>query len=202
MNGKQNVYQKKINDAINKNNGIVTTSYFDKNKIPRVYLTKMVREGLLTRVGRGIYLSHGADYDDYYFFQLTYKKCIYSYTSSLFLHNLIDKIPEIKEITVSNNYNANFRDEELFVHYEKKELFQIGITEVKTIFSNPVKTYNIERTICDLIKNRKTIDSETFVKGINNYMRSKDKNINRLMEYAGLFKIEEKTVELLEVLYG
>lgn len=202
MNGKQNVYQKKINDAINKNNGIVTTSYFDKNKIPRVYLTKMVREGLLTRVGRGIYLSQEADYDDYYFFQLTYKKCIYSYTSSLFLHNLIDKIPEIKEITVSNNYNANFRDEELFVHYEKKELFQIGITEVKTVFSNPVKTYNKERTICDLIKNRKTIDSETFVKGINNYMRSKDKNINRLMEYAGLFKIEEKTVELLEVLYG
>lgn len=202
MNGKQSIYQEKINEVINKNNGIITTADFIKNEIPRIYLTKMVRDGFLTRVGRGIYLSNDADYDEYYFFQLTYKKCLYSYSSSLFLHDLIDKVPEIKEITVPNNYNVKFQDQEVVIHYVKKRHFAVGRTEVKTMFGNPVSTYNKERTICDLIKNRKDVDPEIFVKALNNYMRNKKKNINRLMEYAKLFNIEEKVTNLLEVLYG
>lgn len=201
MNGKTGIYQEKIKKAINENNGIITTSYFRKNKIPRIYLTKMVKEGILTRVERGIYLSKNGDYDDYYFFQLTYKNCVYSYSSSLYLHDLIDKIPEIKEITVYNNYNTSLFNNDVFVHYEKKERFHIGITEVKTMFGNPVKAYDKERTICDLIKNRKDIETEIFVKALNNYMKSKDKKISKLVEYSRIFNIEEKTVELLEVLY-
>ncbi|HPE41247.1 MAG TPA: type IV toxin-antitoxin system AbiEi family antitoxin domain-containing protein [Bacteroidales bacterium] len=201
MDGKKGIYQEKIEKAINENNGIITTSYFKENNIPRIYLTKMVKEGTLTRVGRGIYLCENGDYDDYYFFQLTYKNCIYSYTSSLYLHDLIDKIPEFKEITVYNNYNTSPFNKDVFVHYVKKELFQVGITEVKTMFDNPVKVYDKERTICDLIKNRKDIESEIFVKALNNYMKRKDIKINKLIEYSKIFSIEDKAVEILEVLY-
>jgi hypothetical protein len=69
------------------------------------------------------------------------------------------------------------------------------------MFGNVVFAYDKERTICDLIRNRKDIDPEIFVKALNSYMRSKDKKLNKLMEYARVFKIEKKTLELIEVLY-
>jgi hypothetical protein len=69
------------------------------------------------------------------------------------------------------------------------------------MFGNVVFAYDKERTICDLIRNRKDIDPEIFVKALNRYMRSKDKKLNKLMEYARVFKIEKKTLELIEVLY-
>lgn len=58
--------------------------------------------------------------------------------------------------------------------------------------------YDAERTICDIISRRKRIDEETFISGIVNYSRSKDKNLVRLMEYARQFGIEKNVKHQLE----
>jgi predicted transcriptional regulator of viral defense system len=121
--------------------------------------------------------------------------------SALYLQGLTDRVPFTKEVTVFKGYNASRIEEDCIVHYTSKVFYDIGKTKVFTMFGNVVFVYDKERTICDLIKNRKDVDPEIFGKAVNNYMRSKEKKLNRLMEYARLFKIEEKTLELIEVLY-
>ena len=44
------------------------------------------------------------------------------------------------------------------------------------------------------------MEFETYVKALNNYARSKDKNINKLMEYAQIMKIENKVRSQMEVI--
>jgi predicted transcriptional regulator of viral defense system len=195
-------YNEKIIKALKEKNGIITASYCKSNNIPNIYLKRMVDKGTLVKVSRGIYATNETFFDDYYIFQLKYKRCVYSYLSALYLHNLVDRVPITKEVTIFKGYNASQIKENCIFHYVSKKFYSIGMTEITTMFGNPVKTYDKERIICDFIRNRKEIDPEIFVKALNNYIRSKDKKINRLFEYAKTFKIEEKTFELIEVLYG
>lgn len=194
-------YKQRIINELEKNNGIITAAQCKVNGIPNIYMKNMVEKGQLTKISRGIYAANDTIPDDYYIFQLRYSRCIYSFLSALYLHGLTDRVPFTKEITVCKGYNASRIEEDCIIHYVSKAVYDVGKIKVDTMFGNTVFTYDKERTICDLIRNRKDFDPEIFGKVVNNYMRNKDKKLNRLMEYARLFKIEEKTLELIEVLY-
>lgn len=73
------------------------------------------------------------------------------------------------EVTVYKGYNPHRLGKNVIIHYVNKEHFNLGIIECKTIFGNKVNVYNLERIICDFIKNRSDIDSELFSKTINRY---------------------------------
>ena len=67
-------------------------------------------------------------------------------------------------------------------------------------FGMKIKVYDIERTICDIIKNKKKMDSEIFAKALKDYAKSKNKNLSKLAKYAKIMKIEKKVNEYMEVL--
>ena len=60
--------------------------------------------------------------------------------------------------------------------------------------------YDVERSICDIIKNKNKLDLELFNKAIRNYYYSKNKNIIRLYDYAEKLGIYEKVRNTFEVL--
>lgn len=92
---------------ISKNNhGILKTEDLVKNQIPTWYLTDLVNKGKIRRIERGIYTTEEGDIDDLYFFQLTHKRCIYSYQCALYLLEMTDRVPYQKEVTVYSGYNA------------------------------------------------------------------------------------------------
>ena len=77
----------------------------------------------------------------------------------------------------------------------KPELYDMGITNGKTFYGNTVRVYDIDRTICDIIKHKKKIDIQTYQYAIKEYMKSSKKNINNLMKYANALGVEN-TVRL------
>ena len=60
--------------------------------------------------------------------------------------------------------------------------------------------YDLERTICDIVRYREYMDREIFTKAIKQYSKLKEKDLNKLMKYAKKFKIEKKIIEYMEVL--
>ena len=182
------------------NNGMVTANMVAENNIDSWYLSDMVEKGKLVRVSRGIYTTEGGDFDEYYFFQLRNGRCIYSYSSALYLHGVTDRVPFQKEVTVYKGYNSSHITDGTIVHHVSKELHELGVTECRTIFGNTVRVYDKERTICDLIAHRKSIDPEIFTKAIRNYANSSDKDYRKLRSYARKMKIGGKVDDVLEVL--
>lgn len=180
--------------------GIITSEEIRNSNIPTIYLTRLVESGDIIRATRGIYILPDGYYDEYYFFQNRHNVAIFSYVSALYLHDLTDVIPSQKEITVYKGYNPHRIDEKTRVHYVNKEIYDFGITEIETAFGNVVKVYDLERTICDFVKDRGEIDVELFSKTINSYIRSEKKNLMKLYEYSKKMKIYEKVKEVLEVL--
>ncbi len=86
------------------------------------------------------------------------------------------------------------------MYYIKLELFKLGKTVLKTPAGNDVPAYDLERTICDCIRNRNKMDSETFLAALRLYAASPKKNLNRLNTYAKQIRVENILHRYLEVL--
>ena len=82
----------------------------------------------------------------------------------------------------------------------KKELYDLGIIEVKTPAGNPVFVYNSERTLCDILRTHSQVDIQLVSEAFKRYTSRKNKNIPLLSEYAKILKVEKKLRSYLEVL--
>ncbi len=194
-------YIYKCNEILKDNGGIITSKNLKENNIPTIYLTRMAKNGDIIRVSRGIYINENGDYDEYFFLNERYKNIIFSYVSALYLLNFTDIIPQNMEITVYNGFNAHRITKDISIHYVKKEILELGKIEVKTMYGNIVRCYDIERCICDLIAHRENIDVELFAKTINRYVKYKHKNMSKLYDYAKKMNIFDKVTDIMEVVY-
>lgn len=70
----------------------------------------------------------------------------------------------------------------------------------KSAFGNNIKTYNMERTICDILRDRNNQDITVVADALKQYTNKQDKEINKLMKFAKLFRIENVLRPYLEVL--
>ena len=183
------------------NNGYITTKEVRKININSTELTRLVKEKKLERVSRGVYCTPDTFHDDYYKIGSKSKTAIYSYATALYFYDLSDRTPLILDITVPYGYSGSLRTlDNVQLHYVKKEVFELGVTTIKSPFGIDIKVYDIERTICDIIKNKNKIDVEIFVKALQRYSNSKNKDLNKLMRYAKKLNIEKKVREYMEVL--
>lgn len=194
-------YKEVIKERLQKSNGIVLSEDILSENIPSVYLSRMVKTGEIQRVKRGVYIDENGSYDEYYFFQKRYKSAVFSYLSALYLHQLTDVVPNQIEVTLYRGYNPHRIDADVIRHFVTKEVHGLGVIDCITIHGNVVKTYDLERVICDIVKNRKSVDSELFSKTLNNYVRSSKKDLTKLYAYARQLKVFDKVKDILEVIY-
>jgi vancomycin resistance protein YoaR len=83
--------------------------------------------------------------------------------------------------------------------YVKKELLELGVKDYKLDSGYIIKVYDLERTICDIIKNKKKLDQELVNKAIRDYFYSNNRNTIKLYEYAKKLNIYEKVRNTFEV---
>jgi hypothetical protein len=103
--------------------------------------------------------------------------------------------------TVKTGYNpSKLRADGIQVYTVKKELHELGKTMMKTSFGHEVPVYDMERTICDLIRNRSNIEIQTFQDALKQYAKRKDKKLRTLMQYAKEFRVDKILRQYLEVL--
>jgi predicted transcriptional regulator of viral defense system len=193
-------YKMRIYEQLKENNGIVTSAWCTKEGIPSVYLTRMTKAGELNRIDRGIYTVENGVYDPYFLLQSVSQVCIFSYVSALDILEETDLIPGYMEVTVYSGYNASHLSADVIVHYIRKDLHKFGVIKKQTKFGNPVRIYDFERTICDLIANREKVDPELFSKTMFRYVRNKDRDMHKLIKYAGHMGIKQQVRDIFEVL--
>ncbi|MCI9247265.1 MAG: abortive phage infection protein [Clostridia bacterium] len=191
----------KVEKLLRKNNGIIETYQVEELGINNKVLTRMIEKGLIERVARGIYIGTDTLEDSYFITQVICKKGIFSHETALYFHDLCDRTPMKYQLTIPSFYNTKLlKDKNYQFFYLKDELYEIGITEMKTPYGNKVKIYDLERTICDIIRNKKKIEIALFTDSMKRYVERKDRNSIKLHKYAQLFNIENEVRKYLEVL--
>ena len=80
------------------------------------------------------------------------------------------------------------------------DFFDLGISKTKTPLGSSVKCYNMERCICDIVLERKSVDKQIFIDAMTGYFKSKNKNIRNLIKYSRILGIEDEIRKYTEVL--
>lgn len=194
-------YEDQLLQMIENNKGLILSSQVDEVSIPRVYLSKLVRKGILDNIARGVYLTTDAMDDEMFRTQARYNRGIFSHGTALYLHDLTDRTPLYFTMTFPNNYHAVSLDEEgVTTFYVDKHNHELGMIEQATPLGRLIRTYSIERTICDIIRSRNKMDSGIQFDAVKRYAALKNKDIYMLMQYAKTFRVEKKVRQLIEVL--
>ncbi len=169
--------------------------------ISKSFFSNLINNNKLERVGTGVYKLPEYPIDNFYILSKLSKNMCYSHATALYLHNMSDRIPLVYDITVPYNYSGSLlNNNKVILRYVKEDIFKMGIIDIKTINNLTVKCYDLERTICDIIKDKNRMDKEIYSKALKDYAKNKNKDILKLIKYSKKMGIEEEVVELMEVL--
>jgi predicted transcriptional regulator of viral defense system len=194
-------HSEELDAILIKSNGVLLAREAAAAGISGTYLTDFVRQGKLERIDFGVYVTPDAFEDTMYILQKRRGKIIFSHDTVLFLHDLTDRDPLAYSVTVPTRYNTkNLCESGLKVFSIKRELYDLGVTLAESPHGREVRTYNMERTICDLVRSRSQIDIGILTDALKRYARRKEKNLPLLMQYSESFQVTKQVRSYMEVL--
>jgi predicted transcriptional regulator of viral defense system len=181
--------------------GIIETKIAAEHGISKAMLYKLCKEEKLHRIVKGQYILPEDMQDELLSISLRSENIIFSHETALFLHGISDRIPFEHAVTAPSGCipSASIKSE-CKVYYIKTELFDLGKTSIKTPAGNNVSVYDLERTICDVIRSRNKLGTETFLAALKLYAANPRKDLNKLNAYAKKMRVFNVLRQYLEVL--
>lgn len=169
--------------------------------ISKYQFYQYVHQNDLQAVRKGIYVDEMTWIDELYVLHQRCPNAVFSHDEALYYHELIDREPLLHTLTIYSGYNAHRLkvDGKCKVYTVKKELLNVGKITVQDNDGHQIPMYDLERTICDLIRNRNKMEVQDFNTAFKTYISRTDKNLNRLMEYAKLFRVDNIVRRYMEV---
>lgn len=190
-----------LDSISNKSGGVLRTADALMAGVSKPVLAAFVEARGYERVSHGIYLAPDAWKDSMYILELRCPQVVFSHETALFLHDLTDREPTQYSVTVKTGYNpSRLKADGIKVYTVKKGLYELGITTGSTPFGHSVAVYDLERTVCDVVRSKSSIEAQSFQNALKLYVRRSDKNLSRLMEYAKALRVEKHLRQYLEVL--
>ena len=181
-------------------NGIILSSDVTNAGIHRSILSSMVDEGIIVKCSRGIYMIADELEDEYYLLQRKYKRGIFSHSTALYLHGYSDRVPLVFHMTFPAGYNSySLEKENVEITRVSKANYELGIVNVMTPYGNDVAVYDLERCLCDILRGQGD-DIQTIQSAFKKYSVSREKDINKLVNYARQLRVEPKVRMYMEVL--
>ena len=194
-------FLKELTAIAEKNGGIIENKTALESGISRAMLSKLYSTGVIHRISRGQYVLADEMQDELLSLSRRSRYIIFYHETALFLHGISDRTPFEHTVTIpSDRVLANSLQEECKVYYIKRELFELGKTTLPTPAGNLVPAYDLERTICDAVRSRNRIGTETFLAALKAYAANPKKDLNRLNTYAKQMRLGNVIRNYLEVL--
>ena len=162
--------------------------------------------GHIDRISRGIYCTPDVFEDDFLVIGARWRKCIFSHNSALYLNGLSDRLPSAQSVTVPRGYNPVRLIEEfpgIQIHWVRPDVYELGATNIMTPSGNRVRCYNSERSIADLIRQRKLggVDAQLVRDAIGGYFNSREKDLHELARMCEALGVRRELQVYLEVFH-
>lgn len=181
------------------NNGYLTRSQLKDRKLYE-QLLEMIKSGKAERLKNGLYFMDGISTRS----EMTNLEslvpggviCMYS---AWFYYDLTVQIPQGLNVAIEKSRKVKLPAYPFIeLYYWQKEYQELGVTEIK-IEGIDVKIYDVHKSVCDAVKFRTKIGTETFAEILKIYIRRKDRNLTKLMEYARMMRVESVLKTYLEI---
>ncbi len=199
----RNEKKERIKEIFYANHGYSSTGDISSAGIDRKYLKDLVNEGNIERIKRGLYRWKGAKFDveeELINVSKIIQHGVICLVSALAYYELTSYTPGEYTVAVRRNYNIKLPDyPPIKLYYFSDKYYMDGVEEID-INGNIIKIYSIEKTICDCLRYGDKISKDIIVESIKEYVKRRDKNISKLMNYAAKAKVKDVVQKYMEVL--
>ncbi len=200
------IYARKVGDSMSdsifEKFEYITPEIAREHGISKFKFYKYICDNHLEQVSHGVYTAPDQWVDELYLLHRRCPNAVFSHDEAFYYHGLTDREPIKHTLTIYSGYNAHrlTADGSCKIYTIKKDLLEVGKTMVTDYSGNPIPIYNLERTVCDLVRSRNSIEIQEFNSVLKAYIARKDKNLNVLMEYAAMFRVQNILRRYMEVL--
>jgi predicted transcriptional regulator of viral defense system len=166
-----------------------------------VYLLQ--KEGDIERIRQGLYKLTGHPVTQYVGFievSRAIPKGVICLRSALSYHQLTTYNPSKVDVALprrTHQPKSKMPPVQYWIFSER--MFLKGIIRV-SIDGTPVRVYNPEKTICDCFRFRNKIGIDLAKEGLKEYLKRKNRDINKLLEYAEICRIKSLLKTYLEAI--
>jgi predicted transcriptional regulator of viral defense system len=172
--------------------GIIRPKDLELQGIPREYLVRLRKLGLVKKTGRGLYIKSDMKPGEHYSLAEAAKKVpkgVICLLSALNFHKLTTEIPF--EVWMAIDVKAWMPKSDaipLRIVRFSKEALSAGIEE-HIVGGVNVRIYNPAKTVADCFKYRNKIGLDTALESLRECWRQKRCTIDQIWKYAGICRV-------------
>lgn len=181
----------KLLDYVRKNS-IIRACELDDLGISRVYLTRLVRDGRLERISRGLYQRPESDITRYFTLIQAAKRVpsgVICLLSALSFHDFTTQLPHQVWIAIERGkWEAGIRDLPLRYFEFSGKAFHEGI-ETHTVQGVDIRVYHPAKTVADCFKYRNKIGLDVALEALREGQRARKYTNEELWHYANVCRV-------------
>jgi hypothetical protein len=160
--------------SLTKTVGILRAKDLSAHGIPRIYLSRMVEQGLLQRVARGLYRLPNAPFTEH--------------------HSLVEAAVRVPNGIICLLSALNF-------HGLTTQLpLEVWLAIENKAWGAPVKIYGPAKTVADCFKYRHKIGLDIALEAMRNGLRQRFFTVDTLLHYAGICRVQNVMRPYLEAM--
>jgi predicted transcriptional regulator of viral defense system len=193
--------EKEIRQIFSLQKGYARTKDILAAGIHHHYLDRMVQEGTVVKIKRGLYRFASVNVED----ELEEVSrivpggviCLFSAWN---YYQLSDFVPPEYHIAVEKSRKVVLPDyPPIRIYYWDEKHRRVGITEVN-IGDTKVSIYEKEKSVCDAVRYRNKIGKDVEKEVLKNYLKERGRNIDKLLYFARLLRVEKQMKAYLSIL--
>ncbi len=185
------------------NKKFITTSELKDLGYSYYKIGKLEEQGILSRVNRSTYenLTYTGDENDFFSAEAFVPNGVICLMSAARYYELTNFLPDAVDVAIERKKKVNTLPEwpEIRIFYFDASRMDLGVTEVRD-GDNCFHIFDIEKTVVDIIYYRNKIGIEETSEVLRNYLKRRDRQIDRLYAYAKRLRCEKIVRTYLEVL--
>lgn len=168
------------------------------------YMTdKLVKAGMLSRMNRTTYenLAYKGDENDFFSAEAFVPGGVVCLMSAARYYELTDYLEDGVDVAIQRKKRVSTLPQwpNLKIYYFDSRRMESGVTEIRD-GENSFHIFDIEKTVVDIISYRNRIGIEETAGVLRNYLKRRDRQIDKLYAYAKLLRSEKTVRTYCEVL--
>ena len=164
---------------------------------------KLEEDGQIKRVNRSTYenLFYSGDENDFFSAEAYVPNGVICLMSAARYYGLTDFLPDAVDVAIERKKKVSTLPDwpEIRLYYFATIRMDIGARKI-TDGENIFHIFDIEKTVADIIYYRNKVGIEETSEILKNYLARKDRQVDRLYEYARKLRCEKTVRTYLEVL--
>lgn len=167
-------------------------------------INQLVDEKILRKLNKKFYenMSYKGKKRPFYYIDAYIPEGVVCLRSAAAYYHLTDDWPDAIDVAIRRKARVSTMPQSpsVLVSYYAENRYSTGIETIHE-GSNSFRIYDLEKTVADIVSFREKVGAEETRGIIVRYLAKKDRDINRLMEYADLLKCRDVMQSYLDA-YG